>query len=88
MAQRTFRPDETEYSDAQAVLKARDLQVTAFLRAALRWVADNPDEAIAVLEPVWPPPRAVGRPARAEFVGGGAAGCGVSDESVARIGEH
>lgn len=62
--QRSFRPQNQEYLAAAAVLEERNITVTQYLRATLRWVASEPDVALSVLGPMVPPPRAVGRPSR------------------------
>ncbi|MBV9010645.1 MAG: hypothetical protein JO272_01120 [Pseudonocardiales bacterium] len=37
--------------------------MSAFLRACLRWLECDPDQALATLMPHWPDPRPSGRPA-------------------------
>ena len=59
---RSFRPQDQEYIEAASALEERNISVTQYLRATLRWVASEPDAALDVLGPVVPPPRAVGRP--------------------------
>lgn len=59
---RSFRPAPDEYAAAQADLASRGQQMDAFLRACLRWLHRDPDEALGVLAPMWPDPKAHGRP--------------------------
>jgi len=59
-----FRPDPSEFSAASAELDARSETVGAFLRACLRWLARDPDAALAALAGSWPDPRPAGRPPR------------------------
>ena len=54
---RTFRPDQTEYGPAQRQLDARGHDMTAFLRACLRWVDHDADAALTTLGPFWPDAR-------------------------------
>ncbi|WP_163572171.1 hypothetical protein [Fodinicola feengrottensis] len=56
-----FRPDEAEYAAAMQELRDRDRLMNDFLRASLRWVADDPEAALAALAPLWPTPRPRGR---------------------------
>jgi hypothetical protein len=61
---RLFRPDPEEFAPARAVLDARGLVLSDYLRATLVWLAANPDEALATLAAHWPVPRRLGRPPR------------------------
>lgn len=74
--QRTYRPDDAEYTAASAELRRRNISLTRYLRAALRWVAADPERALDALEPMLPPERALGRPSgdrrRAEAAARGA----------------
>ncbi|WP_454231315.1 hypothetical protein [Mycolicibacterium fortuitum] len=74
--QRTFRPDDVEYTAASVELRQRNISLTRYLRAALRWVAADPEQALDVLEPMLPPERTLGRPSgdrrRAEAAARGA----------------
>ncbi|WP_133062538.1 hypothetical protein [Mycolicibacterium peregrinum] len=74
--QRTYRPDDAEYTAARAELRRRNISLTRYLRAALRWVAADPERALDALEPMLPPERALGRPSgdrrRAEAAARGA----------------
>lgn len=47
---------------ARERLAARGHTVGAYLRACLRWLARDPDAALAVLSADWPGPRPRGRP--------------------------
>jgi hypothetical protein len=58
-----FRPDPVEYEAARQRLEARGHTVGAYLRACLRWLARDPDAALAALSADWPGPRPMGRPA-------------------------
>lgn len=59
---RAFRPfDPREYDYAAAELADRGKVVGDFLHATLRWFNQNPEQALATLEEVWPPPRHAGR---------------------------
>ena len=58
-----FRPEPAEYEGARASLEARGRTVGAYLRACLRWLARDPDAALAALAGDWPGPRPTGRPA-------------------------
>lgn len=61
-AARSFRPaDPREYDYAAGLLAARDRTIGDFLNAALRWLNQDPDTALATLAPVWPPQRVAGR---------------------------
>jgi hypothetical protein len=59
--QRSWRPDPTEYKDSQDVLADHGRTMTGYLGAALRWLNDDPERALAVLGPFWPEAK-LGRP--------------------------
>jgi hypothetical protein len=64
---RAFRPAPDEWGPAEEILKARGIVSGMFLRACLRWLASDPDAALALLAGHWPAPRPLGRPrARAD----------------------
>ena len=52
--QRSWRPDPGEYDTSKAHLAERGHAMTAYLRAALRWLNHDPDAALAALGPFWP----------------------------------
>jgi hypothetical protein len=55
--------------------RGRNIVPGAFLRACLRWLASDPDEALAALRAHWPDTRPLGRPRReAEQDPGGSLG--------------
>lgn len=59
---KAFRPgDPREYDYAQELLAARGRTISDYLHACLRWLNTEPDTALNILMPVWPPPRATGR---------------------------
>jgi hypothetical protein len=60
---RGFRPEPAEFESARVRLEARGHTVGAYLRACLRWLARDPDAALAALAADWPGPRPNGRPA-------------------------
>lgn len=57
-----FRPDPGEFEEARARLEARGHTVGVYLRACLRWLARDPDVALATLAADWPSQRTYGRP--------------------------
>ncbi|HEY7201858.1 MAG TPA: hypothetical protein VIC57_16680 [Candidatus Dormibacteraeota bacterium] len=59
---RGFRPEPAEFETARNRLEARGETVGAYLRACLRWLARDPDAALAALASDWPGPRPTGRP--------------------------
>jgi hypothetical protein len=59
---RGFRPDPDDYAAAAARLEADGRTVGTYLRACLRFIASDPDGALAALAPHWPEPRHTGRP--------------------------
>lgn len=61
---RAFRPDPGEWDPAEEILSARGETPGAFLRACLRWLASDPDEALTMLSGHWPDARPRGRPRR------------------------
>jgi hypothetical protein len=61
-APRAFRPAPDEWSPAEEILKTRGIVPGMFLRACLRWLASDPDAALALLASHWPDPRPLGRP--------------------------
>jgi hypothetical protein len=48
---RAFRPDPAEYDPAKATVQAAGHEISHALRAALRWIRDDPQAALAVLTP-------------------------------------
>jgi hypothetical protein len=58
---KTYRPEPTEHADVTALLPP-GLTMDGLARACLRWVRANPEEALAVLAPHWPPAKPIGRP--------------------------
>jgi len=58
-----FRPDPDEFAAASEHLQARGRTAGAYLRACVRWLARDPDAALAALAGDWPEPRPPGRPA-------------------------
>ena len=58
-----FRPDPGDYDAARAHLEARGHTIGSYLRACVRWVARDPDAALAALAPHSPCQRPLGRPA-------------------------
>lgn len=67
---RAFRPADDEWDPAEEIFKSRGIVPGEFLRACLRWLASNPDEALAVLGRHWPTRRPLGRPRKGEPAGG------------------
>jgi hypothetical protein len=61
---RAFRPETGEWEAAEEIWKARDIVPGTFLRACLRWLASNPDDALDTLDAHWPDKRPLGRPRR------------------------
>jgi hypothetical protein len=59
-----FRPAREEWSRAEEVFTSRGIVPGEFLRACLRWLASDPDAALAALDAHWPVPRPLGRPRR------------------------
>jgi hypothetical protein len=57
-----FRPDPDDWAAAAARLEADGRTVGTYLRACLRFIASDPDAALAALAPHWPEPRLTGRP--------------------------
>lgn len=58
-----FRPDAAERAAASSQLTSRGRVMSDFLRACLRWVADDPDAALAAVGKHWPEQRQrTGRP--------------------------
>lgn len=57
-----FRPAEEEWDPAEEILKAQGIAPGTFLRACLRWLASDPDAALAALAAHWPARRQTGRP--------------------------
>jgi hypothetical protein len=57
-------PEPEEYAAAKAKLDARGKHMSAFLRVCLRWLDHDPDQALAILGPLWPDPRPSGRPSQ------------------------
>jgi hypothetical protein len=70
---RAFRPAGEEWDPAAEVFTSRGIVPGEFLRACLRWLASDPDGALAALEAHWPARRPLGRPRkpRAGGAGGG-----------------
>lgn len=62
---RAFRPAKDEWDPAEEIFKSRGLIPGEFLRACLRWLASDPDQALAVLASHWPARRPLGRPKKA-----------------------
>jgi hypothetical protein len=63
---RSFRPDDDEYDPAFDLLGKRGIEMTAYLRAALRFLQEDPDAALAAVDPYWPPKRPRGKAAHAK----------------------
>ena len=59
--QRSWRPDPDEYATSKARLAEHGHPMTAYLRAALRWLNHDPEQALATLTPYLPDTR-LGRP--------------------------
>jgi hypothetical protein len=59
--QRSWRPDPAEYKASKDVLADHGRTMTGYLGAALRWLNEDPDRALAVLGPFWPDAK-LGRP--------------------------
>lgn len=68
---RAFRPADEEWEPAKEIFTSRGLVPGEFLRACLRWLASDPDEALAVLSAHWPARRPLGRPRQKEGGGDG-----------------
>jgi len=49
-----FRPDPEDFAAAEASLKQRGRTVGAYLKACLKWCAEDPDAAIAAVDSRWP----------------------------------
>jgi hypothetical protein len=62
---RNFRAPDEEFAPATEAIKAGGLDVQRVLRAALRWIRDDPDTALATLQPHLPDEAPRGRPPRA-----------------------
>lgn len=60
--QKSWWPEPDEYAAAKDVLQNRGYNMTAYLRACVRWLDAEPDAALATLAAHWPPPRPRGRP--------------------------
>lgn len=58
-----FRPDPAEFAAANGHLEARGRTTDAYLHACIRWLARDPDTALAALADDWPGPRPSGAPA-------------------------
>jgi hypothetical protein len=58
---RFFRPEPTEFADAQTDLTARGRHMDMFLRACLRQLHRDPAGFLALLAPAWPDPPAKSR---------------------------
>jgi hypothetical protein len=67
---RNFRPAPAEYDPAKAAIDAAGLDVNRVLRAAMRWIRDDPDTALATLTPYLPDEAPRGRPRRSHDGGG------------------
>ena len=59
-----FRPDPDEFAAASEHLRRHGQTAGAYLRACIRWLARDPDAALAATADDWPAPRAPGRPRR------------------------
>lgn len=57
-----FRPDPGDFAAAEASLKQRGRTVGAYLKACLKWCAEDPDAAIAAVDSRWPSIRPPGWP--------------------------
>jgi hypothetical protein len=51
---RGFRPDPEDFAAAEGNLKQRGRTVGAYLKACLKWCAEDPDAAIAAVDSRWP----------------------------------
>jgi hypothetical protein len=49
-----FRPDPADFEAASGHLEERDRTMGAYLRASVRWLARDPDAALAAVEADWP----------------------------------
>lgn len=63
---RNFRAPADEFEPATEAIRAAGLDVQRVLRAALRWIRDDPDTALAILQPHLPEEAPRGRPPRAD----------------------
>lgn len=63
----TVRPPAGVKTAAQAVLRAHDRDMRAFITACLTAVATDSDTMFAALAAYWPPPKRLGRPRRPPF---------------------
>jgi hypothetical protein len=61
-ASHAFRPDPDEFAAASEHLERRGQTAGAYLRACIRWLARDPDAALAATADDWPAPRPAGRP--------------------------
>src|SRR5580658_8582000 len=60
---RGFRPDPQDFDTAERNLKARGGRtVGAYLKACLKWCAEDPDTAIAAVDTRWPDVKPPGWP--------------------------
>lgn len=59
---RAFRPAPEEWEPAEELFTSRGIVPGEFFRACLRWLASDPDKALAALAAHWPARRAMGRP--------------------------
>lgn len=59
---RAFRANHRDYDQAYENLHVRGRTMQDYLEAAVRFADRDPDRALTVLAPVWPPARFAGRP--------------------------
>lgn len=58
---KTYRPEPSEHQEVKDLLPA-ERTMDGLVRACLRWVRAEPERALEVLAPYWPPKKPVGRP--------------------------
>jgi hypothetical protein len=57
-----FRPDPQDFETASGHLELRGRTMGTYLRACVRWLAEDPDAALAAVDSRWPETKPPGWP--------------------------